>query len=188
METFHPMGFRSSIRGGSKTDVLEAYGRCGTTIFNSGVVGVLRFAISGSSWQVWFCHSDSHIVGDFISQDTLGYLIWDSKPTYPRGLLGAIVQVTFCHLCRRLRSGRIWRSESRPWRSATSVPSVRPRRCTMPMTSWRMSWPARSRCTGRWGHGQEGDVGARPRPVLPNSSHSWSTPRPHLCPPPNPPE
>lgn len=37
-------------------------------------------AILGSSWQVWFHHSDACMAGDFTSQDTLGCLIWGSKP------------------------------------------------------------------------------------------------------------
>lgn len=45
-------------------------------------------AVPESSWPVWFHHSDAQIAGDFISQVTLGCLIWGSKPTLPAGLSG----------------------------------------------------------------------------------------------------
>lgn len=46
-------------------------------------------AIPWSSWQVWFHHSGGWISGDIISQDSLGCLIWGSKPRLPPGLFGS---------------------------------------------------------------------------------------------------
>lgn len=84
-ETSHPLSVRSIPMGLSQCCPRNSR----KVWFNSQAAGDLTLVIPGSSWQVWFHHSDARMSGDFIFRDTLRCLIWGSKARLPPGPFGS---------------------------------------------------------------------------------------------------